>query len=179
VTLSRRNRPHPPCLLSQARRRKRIASPNWKPKLGVLGSYSEANLDFVKAEGFTSMQLRIDPTKVDRGANQRDQGQDSTHWHLHISLACDGKSHRSRPGQTDAAEPVHRENASSCAASWESRISAGSPVTSKGQPLQLSQVDDILRVYTEKYFAAMREKNKVRILWVAHTRAGPNIATVR
>ena len=34
---------------------------NWKPRLGVLAQYSESNLDFVKAEGFTSMQLRIDP----------------------------------------------------------------------------------------------------------------------
>src|SRR5258708_36655123 len=49
--------------LAQAPQRKRV--PSWKPKLGVLGSYSEANLEFVKAEGFTSMELRLDPKKLD------------------------------------------------------------------------------------------------------------------
>ena len=42
--------------------------PNWKPKLGVLCQYSDANLEFVKAEGFTSMQLRLDPDKLDDAA---------------------------------------------------------------------------------------------------------------
>ena len=42
--------------------------PNWKPKLGVLCQYSESNLEWVKAEGFTSMQLRIDPNRVDDAA---------------------------------------------------------------------------------------------------------------
>src|ERR1700704_4846887 len=32
--------------------------PNWKPRLGAFATYSEANLDFLKAEGFTSVQLR-------------------------------------------------------------------------------------------------------------------------
>ncbi len=39
--------------------------PNWKPRLGVLCSYSDANLEFVKSEGFTSMQLRLDLDKLD------------------------------------------------------------------------------------------------------------------
>jgi hypothetical protein len=28
--------------------------PNWKPRLGTLGNYTEANVDFTKAEGFTN-----------------------------------------------------------------------------------------------------------------------------
>ena len=52
-------------LLAQAQRRR---IPAWKPKLGVLASYSEANIDFLKAEGFTSMQLRADPRKLDDAA---------------------------------------------------------------------------------------------------------------
>jgi hypothetical protein len=43
----------------------RPAYPNWKPKLGVLCSYSDANLEFVQAEGFTSMELRLDPDQLD------------------------------------------------------------------------------------------------------------------
>ena len=49
---------------AQAQRR----YPNWKPQLGVLCQYSDANLEFVKAEGFTSMQLRLDPAKLDDAA---------------------------------------------------------------------------------------------------------------
>ena len=44
----------------------RPRSPNWKPRLGVFAVYSEANLDFLKAEGFTSVQLRLDPDNVFR-----------------------------------------------------------------------------------------------------------------
>ena len=43
----------------------RTRGPSWKPKLGVLCSYSDSNLDFIKAEGFTSMQLRLDPNRLD------------------------------------------------------------------------------------------------------------------
>ena len=42
--------------------------PSWKPKLGVLGQYSDANLEFVKAEGFTSMQLQLSPGRLDDAA---------------------------------------------------------------------------------------------------------------
>ena len=41
---------------------------NWKPRLGVLAQYSESNLQFIKAEGFTSMQLRLNPDKLDDAA---------------------------------------------------------------------------------------------------------------
>src|SRR5579862_5700445 len=72
----------------EAQRQRTFA--NWKPKLGVLAQYSEANLDFVKAEGFTSIQLRIDPNKVDDAAisSIRDKIQRSG---LYVSsLAVDG-----------------------------------------------------------------------------------------
>src|ERR1700691_3989771 len=38
--------------------------PRFRPRIGVLGDYTDSNLDWVKAEGFTSMQLRLDPAKV-------------------------------------------------------------------------------------------------------------------
>ena len=31
------------------------AKRSWRPKLGILGKYTPANLDFAKTEGFTSM----------------------------------------------------------------------------------------------------------------------------
>src|ERR1700722_11020496 len=51
---------------TQTQPRRRV--PSWKPKLGVLGNYSDANLEFVKSEGFTSMELNLDPKKLDDNA---------------------------------------------------------------------------------------------------------------
>jgi hypothetical protein len=41
------------------------ARPRFRPRIGVLGDYTDSNLDWVKAQGFTSMQLRLDPAKLD------------------------------------------------------------------------------------------------------------------
>src|SRR5215471_20823131 len=46
----------------------RSRTPNWKPRLGVFGAYSDANLEFVKSQGFTSMQLRLDANRLDDAA---------------------------------------------------------------------------------------------------------------
>ena len=63
---------------------------NWKPRLGVLAVYSESNLDFVKAEGFTSIQLRIDPNKVDDAAISAIKSKIHQSGLYVSSLACDG-----------------------------------------------------------------------------------------
>src|SRR5438309_11725114 len=62
----------------------------WKPKLGVLCSYSDANLAFVKAEGFTSMQLRLDPDKLDDAAIASIKSKIQQAGIYVSSLACDG-----------------------------------------------------------------------------------------
>ena len=62
----------------------------WKPKLGILGQYSDANLDFAKAEGFTSMQLRIDPDRVDDAAIRAIQERIQRSGLYISSLAVDG-----------------------------------------------------------------------------------------
>src|SRR5712671_4679142 len=36
----------------------------WKPKLGILGNFSEDNLDFAVKEGFTSMGMWANPKTV-------------------------------------------------------------------------------------------------------------------
>src|SRR4051812_35230759 len=45
----------------------------WKPKLGVLGNFSEANLEFVVKEGFTSIGLWANPKTVLDCANVSSQ----------------------------------------------------------------------------------------------------------
>src|SRR5438477_9357433 len=66
------------------------AHPNWKPRLGVLCDYSDANLAFVKAEGFTSMQLRLDPDKLDEAAIASIKSKIQQAGIYVSSLACDG-----------------------------------------------------------------------------------------
>ncbi len=151
----------------------RSRPPNWKPKLGVLCSYSEANLDFVKAEGFTSMQLRIDPNKVDDGAISaiKDKIQRSG---LYVSsLAVDGNHIDPDPAKRERQNQFTAKCIELCGKLGIPNI-GGQSGTNKGQPLQ-QQVDEIVRVYSEKYFP-LCEKNKVRILWEPYA-GGPNIAT--
>src|SRR5215471_3982997 len=70
---------------------------NWKPKLGVLAVYSESNIDFIKAEGFTSVQLRIDPNKVDDAAIAGIKRKLQSSGLYVSSLACDGNHIDSDP----------------------------------------------------------------------------------
>ena len=51
----------------------RTRPPNWKPRLGVLMQYSDSNLEFIKSEGFTSAQLRLNPDQLDDAAIHRNR----------------------------------------------------------------------------------------------------------
>jgi sugar phosphate isomerase/epimerase len=147
--------------------------PNWKPRLGVLCNYSDANLEFVKSEGFTSMELRLDPDKLDDAAIAaiKDKVQKAG---LYVStLACDGNHIDPDPAKREI-QAVKTVKMIELAGKLGVPGIGGQSGTIPGQSLQ-QQVDEIERVYTERYFAAL-EKNKVRILWEGYA-GGPNIAT--
>jgi sugar phosphate isomerase/epimerase len=136
--------------------------PNWKPKLGVLCQYSDANLAFVKAEGFTSMQLRLNPDKLTDAEIASIKDKIAKAGIYVSSLACDGN-------HIDP-DPARREHQNSYAAKCIELCGklgipaiGGQSGTDKSKPLA-AQVDEIVRVYNEKYFA-LCEKNKVKILW--------------
>ena len=159
-----------PAAAAQAQRRR---APNWKPRLGVFGAYSEANLDFAKAEGFTSMQLRLDPNKVDdtKLAAIKEKIRQSG---LHISsLGCDGNHIDPDPARREAQIQKTVKTIELAGALGVKNI-GGQSGKIVGQTLE-QQVDEIVRVYTEKYFPAL-EKNGVRILWEPYA-GGPNIGT--
>jgi sugar phosphate isomerase/epimerase len=172
VTLSRRT------LLAafsaaQVAQAQRPRVPNWKPKLGVLAQYSESNLDFVKAEGFTSIQLRINPDQVDdaaiAGIKQKIQSSG-----LYVSsLACDGNHIDPDPALREKQNKFTIKCIELCGKLGIPNI-GGQSGKIVGKPLQ-EQVDEVVRVYTEKYFPVC-EKNNVRILWEPYA-GGPNIAT--
>src|SRR5512140_3575468 len=86
---------------AQAQRR----VPNWKPRLGVLCQYSDANLEFVKAEGFTSMQLRLDPARLDDAAIAGIKQKIERSGIYVSSLAVDGNHIDPDPG---AREKINR-----------------------------------------------------------------------
>ncbi|MBV8820970.1 MAG: sugar phosphate isomerase/epimerase [Acidobacteriaceae bacterium] len=147
--------------------------PNWKPKLGVLGSYSESNLDFVKGEGFTSMQLRLDPRKVEESAIPKIKEKMQSSGLYFSSLACDGNHIDPDPAKREAQNQYTIKCLELCGKLGIPNI-GGQSGTIKGKPLA-EQVQEIVQVYTEKYFPAC-EKNNVRILWEPYA-GGPNVAT--
>jgi len=147
--------------------------PNWKPKLGVLCGYSDANLEFAKAEGFTSMQLRLDPDKLDDSAISALKDKIQRSGIYVSSLACDGNHIDPDPA---ARARQNQQTVKMIELSGKMGIPniGGQSGTMRGRPLK-EQVDEIVRVYNDKYFAAC-EKNHVRILWEPYA-GGPNIAT--
>jgi sugar phosphate isomerase/epimerase len=158
---------------ASAAQAQRTTPPNWKPKLGVLCAYSESNVDFVKAEGFTSMQLRIDPDKVDDAAIARIKDKIQRSGLYVSSLAVDGNHIDPDPALRSKQHDYTRKCIELCGKLGIPNI-GGQSGTIKGKPLQ-EQVDEIVRVYNEKYFPVL-EKNKVRMLWEPYA-GGPNIAT--
>ena len=154
-------------------RAQRVRPPNWKPKLGVLCGYSDANLEFVKSEGFTSMQLRLDPDRLDDAAIAAIKDKIQRSGIYVSSLAVDGNHIDPDPAKRDHQNQFVVKCIELCGKLGIPNI-GGQSGTIKGKPLQ-EQVDEIVKVYNEKYFAAC-EKNKVRILWEPYA-GGPNIAT--
>jgi sugar phosphate isomerase/epimerase len=146
---------------------------NWKPKLGVLCNYSEANVAFVKAEGFTSMQLRLDPAKVDDAAIAAIKANIQRSGLYVSSMAVDGNHIDPDPAQREKQNQYTIKCIELCGKLGIPAI-GGQSGTMKGRPLA-EQVDQIVRVYNEKYFPVC-EKNKVRVLWEPYA-GGPNIAT--
>ena len=157
-------------IITQAQAQRR---PSWKPKLGVLASYSEANIEFLKAEGFTSMQLRADPRKLDDAAIATMKDKISKAGLTISSLACDGNHIDPDPAKRQAQNQYALACIELCGKMGIPAI-GGQSGTIKGLPLA-KQVEEIVKVYNETYFAAC-EKNKVRILWEPYA-GGPNIAT--
>jgi sugar phosphate isomerase/epimerase len=157
------------------------ASPTeWKPRLGILGRYSEANVDFAIQERFNNMilnagagDLGLDTTKLTDEGIARIKNHLSSKG-MHVSALQVSANHI-------APDPTVRERQNSnFVKAIELAGKLGVPYigTQSGKDVSKTfeaQVDEIVRVYHEKYFAAC-EEHKVRILWEPW-QGGPNIAT--
>ena len=147
--------------------------PSWKPKLGVLGEYSDANLEFVKTEGFTSMQLRLDPAELNEPAIAALKDK-LDHSGIYISsLAVDG-NHIDPDLSARARQNDYTAKCIELCGKLGIPNIGGQSGTMRGHSLS-DQVQEIERVYTEKYFP-LCAKYKVRVLWEPYA-GGPNIAT--
>ncbi|MDQ6705836.1 MAG: sugar phosphate isomerase/epimerase [Acidobacteriota bacterium] len=157
----------------------RSAPREWKPKLGVLGNYSEANLAFAKEEGFGSLALAarpkstLDPTGL--SDDQIENIKTSIHQAgIYVSVLGCTQNHIAPDPVVRARDNAYFvkviETAGKLGVPFVQSASGSIP----GRPLE-EQVAEIIRVYTEKYFPAC-EKSRVRILWEPYP-LGPNIAT--
>jgi sugar phosphate isomerase/epimerase len=135
----------------------------------VLGS----NLEFVKAEGFTSAQLRLNPDQLDDAAIAAIKDNIAKSGIYISALAVDGNHIDPDPAKRERQNAYTLKCLDLCGKLGIPNI-GGQSGTIPNMELK-QQVDEIVKVYTERYFSSC-EKNKVRILWEPYA-GGPNIAT--
>ena len=151
----------------------------WKPKLGVLGPYTPANVEFAKAQGFTNLILG-----GGRGSTlDADTITDAQIEEVKATISKSGM-YVSALQVGDNSIPADPEKRARDNAYFAKMIDLAGKLgvsyigTQSGKdaskPFQ-QQVDEIVRVYNERYFPAC-QRNHVRILWEPYPEAA-NIAT--
>lgn len=151
----------------------------WKPRLGVLGRYTPDNVAFAKSAGFTNMILDGGPRSTIDAASLTDaqigEIKSTLEQHqMHVSAFQITVNHID-------PDPQKRDRINSYfvkAIELAGKLGVpyiGSASGKDGSKPFDQQVQDIVRVYNEKYFRAC-EQNHVRILWEPWPE-GPNIAT--
>ena len=151
----------------------------WKPRLGVLGHYTPANVEFAKSQGFDNMILSAGPrSSLDARTITDSQLQDVkatlAKSGMHVSAFQIDASHIDADPARRAASNEYFAKAIDMAGKLGVPYIGTNSGKDASKPFQ-EQVDDIVRTYTEKYFPAC-QKNKVRILWEPYP-GSPNIAT--
>jgi sugar phosphate isomerase/epimerase len=156
------------------------APAEWKPRLGILCPFTEANLDFAIREEFNNMILGagagspgLDTAKItdEEIANVKHRLSSKG---MHVSALQVGGDHIA----ADPAVRARENNNFVKAIELAGKLGVPYIGTQSGKDTSkpfAAQVDEIVRVYNEKYFAAC-EQHKVRILWEPW-QGGPNIAT--
>lgn len=160
-------------------RPRRVKHTEWRPKLGVLGPYTPANVAWAKQAGFTNMILRsgrkgsLDP-ETTTDAQIESIKATLTQHNMHVSaFQVDGDHINPDPARR---EQVNARFAKTIELAGKLGVRYLGTQSGKdaAKPFP-AQVDEIVRVYHEKYFAACQRHN-VRILWEPWP-DGPNIAT--
>jgi sugar phosphate isomerase/epimerase len=168
-----------PVIASAVQRTAASPAKSWKPKVGILCRYTDANIEFAAAEGFKSLELnagarsRLDAAAVTDEEIEKIKGSIARAG-LEVSALGISVNHTA----PDAAERTRIntyvakviELAGKMGVPYIATMSGNMP----GRRFP-EQVDEIVRVYNEKYFA-LCQQHKVRILWEPYPE-GANIAT--
>jgi sugar phosphate isomerase/epimerase len=151
----------------------------WKPRLGILGPYSEANLSFAREAGFNNMILgasphsALDAAALDDAQTAKIKGV-IDRSRVHVSALQVTQNHIASDAGVRKRENAYFvkaiELAGRLGVPYVGTASGKDPTKSLAQ-----QVEEIVQVYNEEYFAAC-EKYHVRILWEPWP-GGPNVAT--
>jgi sugar phosphate isomerase/epimerase len=160
--------------LAQERRR----PVEWKPRLGILAPFTEANVQFAHEEGFTNMILgagrrsTLDPgTLTDREIENIKQT--LSRQGIHVSAFQAGHNHiapdlqQRKEGGNDFVKLI--ELAGKLGVPYIGTATGKDPAKPFAE-----QVDEVVRVYTERYFPACQQHN-VKLLWEPYP-GGANLA---
>src|SRR5579864_5094587 len=150
----------------------------WKPRLGVLAPFTEANVAFAHQEGFTNMILGADPRSPLDASTMTDDKIERVKatiakHQMHVSAFQVTQNHIS----PDATQRARENDYFVKAIEMAGKLGVSHIGTCSGKDASKpfpAQVDEIVRTYNEKYFGAC-EKNRVRILWEPWP-GGPNLA---
>jgi sugar phosphate isomerase/epimerase len=155
------------------------APKSWKPKIGILCRFTDANIEFAAAEGFKSLELTAAPkSRLDAAVVTDEEIGKIKGVISRVGLEVSALGHAVNHTAPDKAER-ERINAYTCkiielagkmGVPYLATMSGNMP----GRPFQ-EQVDEIVRVYNERYFP-LCQKHSVRILWEPWPE-GPNVAT--
>ena len=168
-----------PVLAAAVQRAAAAPAKSWRPKIGILCRYTEANIEFAAAEGFKSLELSVPPkSRLDATTVTDEEVEKAksliSRSKLEVSVLGIAVNHTA----PDATERTRIntyvgkviELAGKMGVPFLATMSGNMP----GRPFQ-QQIDEIVRVYSEKYFP-LCQKHKVRILWEPWPE-GPNLAT--
>lgn len=149
----------------------------WKPKLGILGPYTPGNIEFARVQGFSNMILAVGPSLDPRSVSEAQIEAVRTmieKAEMHVSALQATQNHIDADPNKRADHNAEFVKAIELAGKLGVPYIGTASGKDRSKPFQ-QQVDEIVRVYNEKYFPAC-ERNHVRILWEPWPE-GPNLAT--
>lgn len=157
----------------------KAAHTEWKPRIGILGPYTPANVQFAKSQGYNNMILgcgegsSLDPAKI-TDAQVEEVKSTLKANEMHVSALQISQNHISSDAAEHASEVPYFQKVIELAGRLN--VPNIGAMSGKNESIPFpKQIDEIARVYNEKYFP-LCEKNKVRICWEPWPE-GPNLAT--
>lgn len=160
-------------------RRRREPHKEWAPKLGVLGPYTAANVEWARAQGFTNMILGSSPRSTLDAASMTDAQIEEVKTtvqknQMHVSALQVGGDSINPDMERRSRSNQYFVKAIELAGKLGVPYIGTQSGKDASKPLD-QQVQEIVRVYHEQFFPVC-ERSHVRILWEPYPEA-PNIAT--